>query len=139
MTSLCSITVTSSSTATAPRWSLLISAAVQWHGAWIGWQTVPRVNALTSLTTGSGPAAGRLPGSPGEAVSRFRDDVEDISLVLDVWLDVSGSVAAATVAVIVMASIEPDAAVAVLITVALAIVASAWLCPRQLDCRRAAR
>src|SRR5207237_2475271 len=82
------------------RWSLLISAAVQWHGAWIGWQTVPRVNALTSLTTGSGPAAGRLPGSPGEAVSRFRDDVEDISLVLDVWLDVSGSVAAATVAVI---------------------------------------
>ena len=42
--------------------------------------------------------AGRLPGSPGEAVSRFRDDTQDISLVLDVWLDVSGAIAAATVA-----------------------------------------
>ena len=44
------------------RWVLLVSAAVQWHGAWVGWMTVPRVNALSSLATGSGPVAGRLPG-----------------------------------------------------------------------------
>ena len=36
------------------RWALLVSAAVQWHGAWVGWQTVPRVNMLSSLATGGG-------------------------------------------------------------------------------------
>lgn len=121
------------------RWALLVSAAVQWHGAWVGWQTVPRVNMLTSLATGDGPAAGRLPGSPGEAVSRFRDDVQDVSLVLDVWLDVSGAVAAAGVALVVMAAIDPVAAVAALLPVGLAVVASALLGPTLRAWRRAAR
>lgn len=121
------------------RWALLVSAAVQWHGAWVGWQTVPRVNMLTSLATGDGPAAGRLPGSPGEAVSRFRDDVQDVSLVLDVWLDVSGAVAAASVALVVMATIDPMAAVAALVPIGLAIAASAVLGPTLRAWRRAAR
>lgn len=121
------------------RWSLLVSAAVQWHGAWVGWQTVPRVNVLSSLTTGRGPAAGRLPGSPGEAVSRFRDDVEDIALVLDVWLDVSGSALAASIALAVMASIDPLAAASVVVPVGAALLASTWLGPRLRAWRRAAR
>lgn len=121
------------------RWALLVSAAVQWHGAWVGWQTVPRVNMLTSLATGDGPAAGRLPGSPGEAVSRFRDDVQDVSLVLDVWLDVSGAIAAASVALVVMATIDPMAAVAALVPIGLAVGASAVLGPTLRAWRRAAR
>ncbi|MBK5222964.1 MAG: ABC transporter ATP-binding protein [Acidimicrobiia bacterium] len=121
------------------RWALLVSAAVQWHGAWVGWQTVPRVNMLSSLATGDGPVAGRLPGSPGEAVSRFRDDVQDISLVLDVWLDVAGAVAAASVALAVMAAIDPMSAVATLVPIGLAIGASALLGPKLKAWRRAAR
>jgi len=121
------------------RWSLLVSAAVQWHGAWVGWMTVPRVNMLSSLATGPGPVAGRLPGSPGEAVSRFRDDVQDISLVLDVWLDVSGAIAAASVALVVMATIEPVAAAAAIVPVGLAVVASVLLGPKLRMWRRDAR
>jgi len=121
------------------RWSLLVSAAVQWHGAWVGWMTVPRVNMLSSLATGPGPVAGRLPGSSGEAVSRFRDDVQDISLVLDVWLDVSGAIAAASVALVVMATIDPVASLAAMVPVGLAVAASALLGPKLRTWRRDAR
>jgi ATP-binding cassette, subfamily B, bacterial len=121
------------------RWALLVSAAVQWHGAWVGWQTVPRVNMLSSLATDRGAAAKRLPGSPGEAVSRFRDDVQDVALVLDVWLDVSGAILAASVALAVMASIDPLASAATLAPIALAVLASALLGPRLRAWRRAAR
>lgn len=121
------------------RWALLLSAAVQWHGAWVGWQTVPRVNMLSSLATDPGPTVGRLPGSPGEAVSRFRDDTQDVALVLDVWLDVSGAVLAASIAIVVMASIDPLAAAAALVPIGIAVAASALLGPVLRQWRRAAR
>ncbi|CAA9243546.1 MAG: Heterodimeric efflux ABC transporter, permease/ATP-binding subunit 2 [uncultured Acidimicrobiales bacterium] len=121
------------------RWSLFVSAAFQWHGAWVGWLTVPRVNVLSSLATGTGPAAGRLPGSSGEAVSRFRDDAQDLGLVLDVWLDVSASLLTSIVALTVIASIDRTAAVSVAVPVALALGLSAWLGPSLRRWRRAAR
>ncbi|HET6775181.1 MAG TPA: ABC transporter ATP-binding protein [Acidimicrobiales bacterium] len=123
----------------AVRWSWLVVIAVQWHGCWVGWQTVPRVNLLRSLVTDPGPAAGRLPGSPGEAVSRFRDDVQDVAMVLDVWLDLSGSLVTAVVALVVLVSIDPLAGVAVAVPVALAAGGSAWLGPRLRVWRREAR
>jgi ATP-binding cassette, subfamily B, bacterial len=121
------------------RWALLVSAAVQWHGAFVGWLTVPRVNVLRSLATDPGPVSGRLPGSPGEAVSRFRDDAQDVGLVLDGWLDVSGAVLAAAGATVVMVSIDPVAAVAVVVPVSVALLAAWWLGPRLRAWRRSAR
>ena len=121
------------------RWTLFVSAAVQFHGTWMGWLTAPRVNALGSLATGHGPAAGRLPGSPGEAVSRFRDDTQDLAQVLDIWLDISGSVLAAAVALVVIASIDPVAAASIAVPVGIALLASARLGPRLRQWRRAAR
>jgi ATP-binding cassette subfamily B protein len=121
------------------RWALFISAAVQFHGAWVGWLTVPRVNLLSALATGAGPAAGRLPGSSGEAVSRFRDDVQDIAQVLDIWLDVSASVIASAIALAVIASIDPIAGVSVAVPMGLALLLSAWLGPSLRRWRRAAR
>ena len=72
------------------RWLELLVIVVQFHGTWVGWHSVPRLNIMRSLAVDPGPAAGKLPGSPGEAVSRFRDDCQDLALVLDVCLDVSG-------------------------------------------------
>jgi ATP-binding cassette subfamily B protein len=123
----------------AVRWSWLVLIAVQWHGCWVGWQTVPRVNLLRSLVSDPGPAAGRLPGSPGEAVSRFRDDAQDLAMVLDVWLDLSGSLVTAVVALAVLVSIDPLAGVAVAVPVALAAAGSVWLGPRLRVWRREAR
>ena len=121
------------------RWSWLIAIAVQWHGCWVGWQTVPRVNLLRSLVSDPGPAAGRLPGSPGEAVSRFRDDVQDVAQVLDVWLDLSGALVAGAVALVVLLSIDPWVAVAVTVPIVLSIAATSWIGPRLRVWRRQAR
>ena len=42
----------------AVRWTWLVAIAVQWHGCWVGWQTVPRVNLLRSLVDDPGPGRG---------------------------------------------------------------------------------
>jgi ATP-binding cassette, subfamily B, bacterial len=123
----------------AVRWALLVTVAVQWHGCWVGWQTVQRVNVLSSLVDDPGPAAGRLPGAPGEAVSRFRDDVEDVSMVLDVWLDLSASIVTSAVALTVLLAIDSRVAVAVVIPTLVAMAACSWLGPRLRVWRRQAR
>jgi len=96
------------------RWLLLFPAIVQWHGAWVFWHTVPRVNALRSLVSDPGPASDRLPGSSGEAVSRFRDDARDIAQVLDVWLDLVAAGLATASGIIVLFIISVPAALAIL-------------------------
>ncbi|MCB0978968.1 MAG: ABC transporter ATP-binding protein [Acidimicrobiales bacterium] len=99
------------------RWIVLLPAIVQWHGAWVGWHTVPRLNLLHSLVADPGPVTDRLPGSPGEAVSRLRDDVRDTAMVLDVWLDMLAALLAATIGLAVLLTISPPAAAAVLVPV----------------------
>ena len=77
-----------------------------------------RRNLLRQLLTGY--SASRLPASPGEAVSRFRDDVEEIVASIDAWNDLVGRIAFAGVAVAIMLHI--DAVVTVFIFVPLAII-----------------
>ena len=103
------------------RWLVFAFAVVQWHGCWVFWNTLPRVNMLRSLVTAPGPTAGRLPSSPGEAVSRFRDDALHLSMVLDVWLDMSGATVSALAAVAVMAAVDARVTFVVVIPVALAL------------------
>jgi ATP-binding cassette subfamily B protein len=52
------------------------------------------------------PGARAVPHSPGEAISRFRDDVEHVEEAIDLTVDMMGTVAFSTVAVIVLASID---------------------------------
>ncbi len=94
------------------RWLILLPAIVQWHGAFVFWHTVPRVNVMRSLGQDPGPVTGRLPGSPGEAVSRFRDDARDIAQVLDVWLDLVAATLGSVGGLIVLLVIAPPAALA---------------------------
>lgn len=121
------------------RWSLLVLAAWQFSGAWTGFLTVPRVNALTHLATAPGATAGRLPGSSGEAVSRFRDDTHDLAMVADSWLDLAGVGITAVVAVSVMFAVDARVGVVVLVPLALALGLSLYLGPRLRAWRRAAR
>lgn len=105
------------------RWLVLLPAVVQWHGAWAFWHTVPRVNALRSLVGDPGPVSGRLPGSPGEAVSRFRDDARDIAQVLDVWLDLVAASLGALLGIAVLMTVSPRGALAM----AVPVVAVLWI------------
>jgi ATP-binding cassette subfamily B protein len=81
------------------------------------WNTLPRVNALRSLVGDPGPVTGRLPGSPGEAVSRFRDDAKDIANVLDVWLDMVAALIASVAGLVVLYLIAPRAALAMVLPI----------------------
>jgi ATP-binding cassette, subfamily B, bacterial len=77
-----------------------------------------RRNLLRQLLTGY--SATRLPSSPGEAVSRFRDDVEAIVQSTDAWNDLVGRVIFAGAALTIMVRI--DAVVTVVLFVPLAII-----------------
>lgn len=103
------------------RWLLLVFAAVQWHGCWVFWNTLPRINMLRSLVSAPGPAVGRLPSSSGEAISRFRDDALHLSMVLDVWLDMSGAVVSAIAAIGVMATVDARVTFVVVVPVLFAL------------------
>ena len=101
------------------RWAALGLLIVQWHGCWVFWHTVPRINVMASLVGDPGPVTGRLPGSPGEAVSRFRDDTRDVAMVLDVWLDLLAAGVTTVAAFVVLVIIDPFAALAIVAPVVL--------------------
>lgn len=77
-----------------------------------------RRNLLRQLLTGY--SASRLPASPSEAVSRFRDDVEVIVESIDAWNDLIGRLVFAAVALVIMVRI--DAVVTIFIFVPLVVI-----------------
>lgn len=81
------------------------AAAVVWTAAYLILMALPRVNMLAWIV--GGPGVRLLPDSTGEAVSRFRDDAEEVALFLDTWLDFSGSGLFALAALAIMARIAP--------------------------------
>jgi ATP-binding cassette subfamily B protein len=72
-------------------------------------------------------------------VSRFRDDAQDLAVVLDIWLDISGAILAAAIALAVIASIDTRAALSIAVPVGIALTISGRLGPRLRQWRRAAR
>jgi ATP-binding cassette subfamily B protein len=121
------------------RWGMLFVAVVQYAGTWIGLETVPRTNLMRSLVGDPGPAAGRLPGSPGEAVSRFRDDVRDLAMVTDVWIDVTAAALSTAVALAVLASVDAWLTFVVVLPVLAALAVARLLGPKLKAWRTASR
>ncbi|MEZ0070799.1 ABC transporter transmembrane domain-containing protein [Planotetraspora sp. GP83] len=62
---------------------------------------------LRSILTARGPAATRLPHSPGESVARFRDDVSDVVELTDESVGLAGATLFGAAALVIMASIDP--------------------------------
>ncbi|HJT59271.1 MAG TPA: ABC transporter ATP-binding protein [Ktedonobacteraceae bacterium] len=74
---------------------LEVSRAVSYIGTllifnnfWLSSEILIRKNLLSGLMQGSGARV--LPASPGEAVSRFRDDPDVLLVFLDTWIDIGG-------------------------------------------------
>lgn len=100
-------------------------------------QTLLRKNLLAWLLYG--PGARTLPDSPGEAVSRFRDDVEEVFLWIDVLLDFSGALFFATVATYIMYRINPLLTLVVLVPLLVTVTLVNILGSRIRTFRRASR
>jgi ATP-binding cassette subfamily B protein len=90
-------------------------AALGWIRAWVMMQAVQQANLLECQVVGGRPDAGPLVHRPGEAVSRFRDDPEDVAWFVDSWIDVSGAASFAAIAAVVMVMIDPAMALVVVL------------------------
>jgi ATP-binding cassette subfamily B protein len=84
---------------------VLYIAIISWSGFWFTMEALLRRNMLSWLVGGRGPRS--LPGSAGESVSTFRDDVESILEYMDGWLDLVGEAVYTIIAFVIMLSIDP--------------------------------
>lgn len=86
-----------------------------------------------------GPGARKLPGSSGEAVSTFRDDVESAIEFLDGWLDMVGEALYAVVAMAIMLSINAPITLVAVLPLVLVILATNMLSSKLKHYRRLTR
>lgn len=92
--------------------------AAMWAGVvrarcWEHMRGLLRLNLLRAQMHSGGTEAGTPATSPGEAVSRFRDDVDDFLAFLQSAIFTAGKVVLAVSSMVIMLSIEPVIAVAV--------------------------
>jgi ATP-binding cassette subfamily B protein len=88
------------------RQSMMWLAIANWPFWWNGVETLLRTNVLRSILCAPGPAATRLPASSSEAMNRFRFDVEDLLLLVDIWIDLAGDVVFSIIALAIMWHID---------------------------------
>jgi ATP-binding cassette subfamily B protein len=88
--------------------------ALMWTAAWVHMQSLLRANLLTAQVASGGPEAGQPVGSAGEAITHFRDDVEDVTMFIDGFVDISAGVVFTALAGLVLGSIDGRAALVLL-------------------------
>ena len=88
------------------RWLVLLGSQFQFDGLWEGLLAVQRANLLRSLALDPAPAGPRLPGAPGEAISRFRDDTLDLNVVCDAWIDLTAVIISTATTLVVLMTVD---------------------------------
>lgn len=86
------------------RFGVFASGLLIWFTYYFTMQSLLRRNMFAWVMTG--PGAHRLPDSPGEAMSRFREDVEEVSHLFESWVDLGGVSLFVIGALIVMLRID---------------------------------
>ncbi len=94
---------------------------VVWNVYWATIQTLMRKNMLSWILQSHGSRV--LPDSPGEVVNRFRDDVDELIIFLDTWVDLSAQIVYTVLALVIMLSINP--LITMLVFAPLAVIVSA--------------
>ena len=89
--------------------------ALSWTRAWVHMQSLLRANLLNAQVASGGPEAGQPVGSAGEAITHFRDDVEDVTMFIDGFVDISAGVVFTALAGVVLGSVNGRAALMLLI------------------------
>lgn len=105
------------------RMSALYWGLMAWVRAIVHMESLLRANMLEAQLVSGGPLAGAPTGSAGEAITHFRDDVNDVIELIDGSIDVTFSVLMLGTMGFVLGSLNPAAATALiapLVAVALA-------------------
>lgn len=100
------------------RMAVIHGAAIVWTQAWVHMQSFLRANLLAAQLASGGEQAGRPVGSAGEAITHFRDDVEDVTMFVDGLVDVSAGVVFTVGAAFVLGTIDTSAAAILLVPLA---------------------
>ena len=114
----------------ALRMSCIHWGALIWTRVWVHMQTFLRANMLTAQLASGGPEAGQPVGSAGEAITHFRDDVQDATQFIDGLIDISAGLVFTILAAFVLGSIDLGAAAILLVPLA-----GVALATRSLDTR----
>ena len=89
--------------------------ALVWTRAWVHMQSFVRANLLVAQLSSGGAEAGRPVGSAGEAITHFRDDVEDVTMFVDGLVDVTAGLVFTVLAAFVLGSIDATAAAVLIV------------------------
>ncbi|HZG65479.1 MAG TPA: ABC transporter ATP-binding protein [Herpetosiphonaceae bacterium] len=121
----------------AGRIMVLVASVFTWVSFWLIAEALLRHNIFRWLMTGAGVRV--LPDSTGEAINRFRDDVEELLMYLDTWIDVSGLALFAVIAVVVMGRINSTITAVIFLPLVLVMVVTQMMTGRIKRYRRAMR
>ena len=121
------------------RWTIFFGAWVSWLRMWEWMSALVRTNMLSGALFDRGAASERLPRSAGEAVTRFRDDVEDVMWFVDIHLDVAGGILFSALALTVMSKIDPLVTLVAIMPLVAVLVGNRILTNRMRGLRRAYR
>ena len=116
---------------------VLFNAMYLWNIFWLHAEALLRGNLMQWIV--SGPGARLLPDAPGEIVNRFRDDVDEVLVYLDNYLDLSGQGVFALVAMIIMLQINALVTLVVLIPLTIIVLITNTMSVRIRRYRSAAR
>ncbi len=108
-----------------------------WATYYFGQAGLLRRNLLERIL--NRPGAKALPGSPGEAMSRFRDDVDELLKLMELSVDGIGIVLAGIVGSVIMFQINPFISTVVLVPLIVIVAIVAGLRRRILRYRQDAR
>lgn len=108
-----------------------------WSGFWATLVLQVRRNLLDHLL--NAPGTRRLPHSSSEAISRFREDVEDVARLVEMWVDGTGFGIYLVATISVMAWVDPAATLVVLAPLSVTVVLAAIARPRIRNVRRQLR
>lgn len=90
---------------------IFIPAIYTWTTLWLELGLFLRQNLIEYITRAPGSRV--LPDSPSEAVSRFRDDVDEVLLYVEGYVDGGGLALSAIVALVVMYRVDPTVTLAI--------------------------
>ena len=119
------------------RFGVFYFAVRAWFRLWFTLDALLRRNLLAWLLLA--PGSRRLPDTPAEAVSRFRDDVDDVAAYTEVWVDAGGFLIYSAVAITLMWRVDPTITLVVCAPLLLVVVFVQRLSPQIRAYRRRMR